>query len=972
MIRFDHNRIILVLLGLLLTEALHARKGYPLTFDMNTDWAFFRGEVRNGHQPGLDVSGWMPAVLPHVMQLEPKHCGGDVIFDGVGWYRKQFVMPETYRDKRVALSFEGVMNACTVFLNGDSLYTHHGGYVGFTVDLSKHLRFGAEKNVLAVRVSAEYDPLTPPGKPQGRLDFYYYSGIYRDVTLQVTDKLHITDALEEDRVAGGGVFVTYPEVHCDRAVVAVRTHLRNDSPVARGGRLEVLLRDARNRVVARTESDFTLPQGGQTELPLRLTVDRPNLWFPDRPYLYTLECSLKEGARTVDQVRQNVGIRSIRYTTDQGFFINDIPFYMVGANRHQAYPYIGDAAPNSMQEREVIDLKRGGYNAVRAAHYPHDPAFLDACDRYGLLVVECIPGWQYFHHDPVFTERLEEVCRRMIRRDRNHPSVVLWETALNETSYPLEVVRRIYEAAHSEYPGDQFYTAGDYFGHEDTEPYYDVFYKQVARFPKDGNVLSNFLEDQIAVKPLLTREWGDGVGEKPRVSLKENEWEQLRQCHTRLKHLNGDGYFDWCMLDANPRMAGRFMWSYNDYNRGAEEETMYSGVVDVNRWPKFSYYLMQSMRPVHTEQEGLFGGPMVFIASYNSSSELLSSTRQITVFSNCDEVRLFRNGKLLGQQTRTERSPLYASIVQKGGSPVFVFDGAGYEAGELLAEGYVGGRKVAEYRVATPGKPHHVDVFVPDHPIEPVADGSDLIPVYFRICDEQGQLVPDADTKIHITVTGAGSLVGDSIPRLGISDQQVEGGIGFAFVRTARQAGKIRIQAVAEGLEKGELTIKTVRSEKNMLDGGYGPELKGHEEDHVMVKPGKEEKAILSRKRLPVSQVRVTSEHPDYPKEQIVDGDDFSWWIADSDVFPQTVTLELDQVVPVYAVRIRFQKDSSSYRHRVEYSEDGKEWHTAFERECTGWEFKPVRLEKRARYLRVTVTGVTGGRAGLAEITLFE
>lgn len=943
----------------------------PVVYDMNQDWAFFRGDVPGGERPSLDVSSWMPVALPHIMQLERKHCGGGVIYDGVGWYRRCFTVPESYRDKRVTVSFEGVMNACTVYLNGDSLYSHHGGYVGFTLDLSRALRYGSE-NVLALRVSAEYDPLTPPGKPQERMDFYYYSGIYRDVSLRVTDQLHITDPLEEDIVAGGGVFVTYPKADREEALVAVSAHVGNDSRFDRSGDLEVVLRNAEGKPVAQTCVPFHLLAGGQTTLKTDLTVDAPHLWFPDTPYRYELECRVVENGRIVDSVRQMIGIRRIRYTTEEGFFINGQRLFLVGANRHQAYPYVGDAASNSMQEREVIDMKRGGYNAVRAAHYPQDPAFLEACDRYGLLVIECIPGWQYFNSDPTFSNRLEEVCRRMIRRDRNHPSIILWETALNETGYPLEVVRRISEAAHSEYPGDQFYTAGDYFGHEDTEPYYDVFYKQVARFPSDGNVMTNKLEDQIAVKPLLTREWGDGVGEKPRVSLMENEEEQLKQCTTRMKHLCGDGYFDWCMLDANPRMAGHFMWSYNDYNRGAEVETMFSGVVDVNRWPKFGYYMLQSMRPQQTEQGGAFGGPMVFVASFNSSAAYASASKNITVFSNCDEVQLLRNGKEIGRKSRSECAQDYPEIVARGGSPAFVFNAGTYEAGELKARGFIDGRCVAEHTVHTPGKPHHIEVFIPDYPIHPVADGSDLIPVYFKICDERGTLVSESDLEIQLAVSGAGQLVGEGIERLGISRQRVEGGIGFAFVRTARRAGKIRISAQAEGLQEGSLVVRTKRSDKQILPGGDGFILNGKEEDGVVVKPTREEQVILSRKKVPVKAVQTTTAHPDFPANQITDGDDFSWWIADSDDFPQTVTLELEQPVSVFACRVRFQKDSSSYRHRVEYSEDGVHWQTAYERECTGWDFKPVKLERNMKYFRVTIDGVTGGRAGLAEITLYE
>ncbi len=956
----------------LLGTVMYGADKLPAEYDMNANWAFHRGEVEGGHRPELDVTSWMPAALPHIMQLERKHCGGDIIYNGVGWYRRTFSMPEEHRGKRVVIRFEGVMNACTVYLNGDSLHQHYGGYVGFSLDLSKHLKYGGAENVLAVRVSAEYDPLTPPGKPQERMDFYYYSGIYRDVSLRLTDPLHITDELEEDVVAGGGIFVTYPQVSAERATVAVKTHLRNSGSAGRKAALELTLRSDKGKAVARARKEVSLAAGAAVEVPLEMEVEQPRLWFPDTPNLYTLTCEVKEDGKPVDREERKVGIRRIHYTRDGGFFINGKHLYLIGANRHQAYPHIGDAASNSMQERDVIDMKRGGYNAVRAAHYPQDPAFLEACDRWGLLVVECIPGWQYFNHDPIFSDRLEDVCRRMIRRDRNHPSVVLWETALNETGYPLEVVRRIYETAHSEYPGDQFYAAGDYFGHEDLEPYYDVFYKQVSRWPKDGNVMSNYLEDQAAVKPLFTREWGDGVGSKPRVSIAEDEREQLKQCMQRMDNLCGNGYFDWCMLDANPRMGGHFMWSYNDYNRGSEEETMFSGVVDVNRWPKFSYYMMQSRQPLEREQKGAFGGPMIYIASFNTSADFESSTSGITVFSNCDEVRLYRNGTLIGTQTKAERAPLFQPIVDKGGSPAYVFDAGTYQAGTLLAEGYVNGKKVAQHTVSTPGEAHHIEVFTLDYPIRPIADGSDMIPVYFKICDREGTLVNSSDAEIHITVQGAGSLIGGGIERLGISHQRVEGGIGFAFIRTAQKAGKITVSAEAEGIEGGSLTLKTYATKRETLPGGYGSELRGHEEDGVQVRANREEREILARKQIAIKKVETTSAHSNYPTSNITDGDDFSWWTANSDIFPQTITLELAQETEIYASRIRFQKDSSSYTHRVEYSTDGTTWHSAYEKTCTGWEFKPTRIGQKAKYFRLTINEVSEGRAGLAEITLFE
>lgn len=942
-------------------------------FNMNTGWAFYRGDIKGGEKINNDDSKWIPVVLPHIMQLEKKHNGGDAIYDGIGWYRRYFRLSDQDRNKRVAIHFEGVMNKCEVFVNGKSAGTHLGGYVGFTLDITDKVLFGEHNNVISVRVSAEYDPLTPPGKPQDRLDFYYYSGIYRDAQLVVSNSVYITDELASDATQNSGVFVTYPQVNKDRATVQIKTEVKNDEIAAISGYLLTVIKNENGQVMGRYREDFFLENGRKKLLTGTIDVRHPNLWHPYRPYRYTLESKLytKNGVE-LDRRSEQIGIRHIEYTKDGGFFINGEHLYMIGANRHQAYPNVGDAVSNSMQEREVIDMKRGGYNAVRAAHYPHDPAFLEACDKHGLLVVECVPGWQYFNPAPEFTDRLENITRDMIRRDRNRPSVVLWETALNETTYPLAVVKRIFEAAHQEYPGNQMYTAGDYFSHEETEPYYDVFYKQVSKYPKDGSVMSNYLEDQLSIKPLFTREWGDGVGEKPRLSLTEDEYEQMRQARGRLDQLNGNGYFDWCMLDANPRMGGHFMWSYNDYTRGAEEETMYSGVVDVNRYPKFAYFMMQSMRVNNIDQKGLFKGPMVFVASFNSSKKLKSATSEITVYSNCDAVNLYRNRKKIGTQKRKDRAQVYPYIVEKGGSPSFVFDGGEYEAGELKAIGYVNGKAVAEHVVKTAKEAYHIQVEIPDHDLTPIADGSDMIPVYFKICDANGTVVHDANTEIQIQVTGDGTLIGDQSLRVGVNPQIVEGGIGFAFVRTTKKSGMINISASASGLKSGKIQVKSIVSSQIDLPDGEHTAFLGKEEDNVVTKPTKWDKQLLGKTKVKFASVKATSEHKDFIVKNVTDGNDYSWWIANNAFFPQTVTLELTVPTQVMGSRVRFQKDSSKYRHKVESSMDGKTWEELYEKECTGWDFKPVKQNKLMKYFRVTILDSSEGHAALAEVTLFH
>lgn len=942
-----------------------------VVLNMNTGWAFHRGEVESGGQPGLDDSGWIAAIIPHIMQLEKKHCGGDIIYDGVGWYRRTFRVPSQYKDKQIKISFEGVMNACEVYLNGQKISAHRGGYVGFVTDITTRINWDRD-NLLAVRVSAEYDPLTPPGKPQAGMDFYYYSGIYRDVEMVISDPLHITHALEEEEVAGGGIFVTYPVVGKEKAVTHVKAHVRNEGKRKRKAQLRTQLIDKSGKIVACQLTPFRLSAGEAIHLEQNLEIVHPSLWHPYDPNLYTLQNEIVENGKVVDCHTESIGIRTIAYTRDGGFYINGESLYLRGANRHQAFAHIGDAAANSMQERDVIDLKRGGCNAVRAAHYPQDPAFLAACDKYGLLVVECIPGWQYFKNDSTFISRLYEVGKQMIRRDRNHPSVILWETALNESRYPAEIARNLYAIAHTEYPGDQMYTAGDYFGHADRVDCFDVFYKQVSRFPKDGDVMSNYPEDQIAVKPLFCREWGDGVGEKPRVSLMENEEEQLKQCRGRFLQLNGHGYFDWCMLDANPRMGGHFLWSYNDYARGAEQETMFCGIVDINRYPKFSYYMMQSMRDKEISQPGLYDGPMVFIASQNTASRYVSSVNEITVFSNCDEVRLFRNHHLIGKQMRKERTPLYRSIVEKGGSPCYVFNAGTYEAGELVAEGIVDGKVVATHSVRTPEQPRQVKIWLKEENIQPVADGSDMIPVYFKVCDSNGTLVNTSDVRIHISVSGEGSLIGDGIERIGINLQLVEGGVGYALIRTTCRPGKIHISVTADGLRGDTREIVTRRYDGVFVPEGYHVPYSGDEEEGVVVKATAWENVIRTKTPLKVVRVEATSEQKRYEASHITDGDDFSWWIADDESQPQIVLLELERSVNVFASRIRFQKDSSTYTHKVEISIDGKNWETLYERECTGWDFKPVQIGKELKYMRLTIEKSSEGAAGLAEVTLYQ
>ena len=966
------NKILLLLLFTLISCTSIQDKGVTNfgATPMNTEWGFYLGDVYGGEAVALDDELWQPIALPHIMRLEPKHCGGNIIYQGIGWYRRYFVVDESRQNQKVYLNFEGVMTNCTVYINGQKVTDHFGGYMDFEVDATPYIKWG-ETNVVAVRVSAEHDPLTPPGKPQEGMDFNYYSGIYRDVYLEYRNRLHVTNPISANTEAGGGIFVTYPEVNKEHAFVNIKTQIANEFPEDVAATLsQVLTGD--DGVVAQCEQTIELSANSILDLEQQLDVDNPTLWHPNNPHLYRLETSIYIDGNVVDRILTNVGIRTIKQTTE-GFFINGEKLYLRGTNRHQCFPNVGDAVSNSMHKRDALLIKQGGYNAVRAAHYTHDPAFLDACDEYGLLVVECIPGWQHWNNDPIFAQRLYQAGREMIRRDRNHPSIFLWETMLNETRYPKYVADSIQHIAHTEYPGDQMYTAGDYWGHQEVADCFDAYYKQVDKFPADGDVMTNIPEDMISIAALYSREWGDGAGDKPRVSLAEDEYEQWRQCRSRLECLDGRGYFDWCMLDANPHMAGHFSWCFMDIARGLSRTTEYCGAVDMNRYPKMSYYMHQSMRDPRVSPLGWDDGAMVYIASYNSGEQFASSAKEIWVFSNCDSVTLYRNDAKVGTITRQQATPAYANVVSKGGSPAFIFNVDGYEAGTLKADAYLDGDIAATHSVTTAGKPHHLNIRLADDDLAIMADGSDMAPVWIEVMDENNNRVTDSEALIHIAVEGCGHLIGEGNAYAAIENQYVEGGVGFCFIRTSRNAGTIDITASSEGLESATKTIKTISSVFPEIPTGNGTRFAGKE---VVPEVDESDLVPLSQKLNAVKIWKVyssaTSASDKYPLENIIDGDDESWWISSSGKTPQSVIVEFQWPTYINFARIKFQKDSSVYKHRVEISRDGKTWTEVFVRESTGWDIKPFKLACEVQCMRITFLEVSEGNPGLAEVSLYE
>lgn len=561
-------------------------------FSANGSWRFMRGEVKGAEQPDFDDKSWLPANLPHGLELLPEEASGGVNWQGPAWYRTRLTVPADCAGKRLTLHFEAIMGRSQVWIDGKLAAEHMGGYLPVIVDLTNHVTPG-KPVVVAVRTTNADDGSFPPGKPQKQLDFCYFGGIYRDAWLIATAPQHITDANQEDITAGGGVFVRSEEVSTDRAVVAVDITLANRGRAARRVRLAATLTNAAGAKVAEGGDTVDLPAGALVVVKKRLTVAKPHLWHPNDPYLHDLALRLTDSGdnQALDGGRIRVGIRSIDFRGKEGFFLNGKPFgdKLIGGNRHQDHAVIGNALPNSGQWRDAQRLRSAGMRVIRSAHYPQDPAFMDACDELGLFVFVATPGWQFWNKTPSFGEGVYRDIRNMVRRDRNHAGVLMWEPILNETEYPKDFAKKAHDMVHAEYPFPGCFTGCD--SKAPGSEHYDVLF---------GGTQS---PEQYAKyrQAMFTREWGDNVDDwnshnsPSRVARAWGEAAQLIQMQHYARPAYG--FICWDNLYRAPAQhVGGCLWHPFDHQRGYHPDPFYGGIMDAFRQPKYSWWQFASQR----------------------------------------------------------------------------------------------------------------------------------------------------------------------------------------------------------------------------------------------------------------------------------------------------------------------------------------------------------------------------------------
>ncbi len=741
-------------------------------------------------QEWLASGQWEKVCLPHTPRLEALTVLQQ--WQGVCYYRRQLHIDKIADGQRFWLEFEGAMQLADLWVNQCHAAQHAGGYTPFVTDITELLHSG--DNELLVRLDNRDNGLIPPGKPLEDLDFCYYGGLYRDAWLIQKNALHITHPIMANETAGGGIFVTYPTVTDKEATVDVKTHIANTGNTPKQAHIwqslyEWSRQGGRGRKVAQKENMLTVDGQGSTYDHQLLQIDRPRLWSPDSPALYILLTEVLDGKSVIDTEETRIGIRRIELTHEQGCLINGKPFRLEGSNRHQEYPYVGYALTDQAHYRDMWQVRNNGFNIVRLGHYPQDPAVLDACDELGLLAIEPIPGWQFFNAAQGFVERTYRDVRDLIRRDRNHPSVLMWETTLNESNPPKYWKDRAVQTAHEEYPGDQCYTSGDTYGYDG----FDVCYNDWE---------GNFNRPNHTKKASFIREYYDyefgGHYSTSRIThangdraLVQNAW-NAQWSHNRYR-----AYY--------PHTAGQAVWSMHDYNRGCCDNICYSGVADIFRRPKFSLNYFRTQVPAGSSTPA---GSMPYEVFINSHW-LPGSADTVMVYGNVDEVALFLNGREVARR-QADGGPTtskYVNVPDGGNAtnikfPPFTFFNISWEKGELKAVGYKEGRPVAEHTVHTPNEPArlNIDYFESGYK----ASRNDLLIVYVQLQDKQGTVCfGENEREVSLEVIYGGELRSPATIK-------AEAGIA-SFIVATNDTKKLKLQATS-GTLKLARTMKLKRA----------------------------------------------------------------------------------------------------------------------------------------------------------------
>lgn len=710
------------------------------THNLDAGWRFHLGDEPAAFSAAFDDSNWRALDVPHDWSIEgdynksnPSAQVGAYLPAGIGWYRREIQMPESWQGKAVTVEFDGIYMNSEVWLNGLRVGSRSYGYISFTCDLTTHLKPG--RNVLAVRVDNSREPSAR---------WYHGCGIYGHVSLTATAPVHVSTS---------GVFVQTPSVTTEAAVVRAAVEVRNRSTATVEAEVEEEIVGPDGVSIHQRTSKCHISPNDTASVTQELTVKSPTLWSIENPSLYTLKTRVWIAGVVQDEVATPFGIRTLRFDADKGFFLNGHSVKLKGVCEHHGASPIGAAMPEALLKRRLIQLKEMGCNAIRVAHNPQLPEFYDLCDRMGFLVMdEIFDGWhEKADHDyggRFFEAEWKRDVTDWIRRDRNHPCVIFWsignETGLNDdfkitelihtldTSRPTTggaVIHGVDVAGFNGGIVEKDHVLLDY--HRDypktpiimTEEPHSFqtrgFYRTMNLVWKDMDNLTNYAEPELFTG-----------GRQAYRSSYDN-------CGRRLVARNC-----WKRTLSRPWVMGEFRWTGFDYLgesgwSGNERlaRAFNFGVIDLAGFPKDHYYFYQS---IWNEK------PMVHLLPHWSHPGLEGMTIPVVAYANADEVELFQDGKSLGRKPRTDLFECVWQVI--------------YQPGELKAIAYRGGKAVAETMQRTVGFPSKIQLTTDNSTLK--ADRTDLALVSMAVVDDHGALVPDAASNIGLGLIGPARYLG--------------------------------------------------------------------------------------------------------------------------------------------------------------------------------------------------------------------
>jgi beta-galactosidase len=716
------------------------------------------------------------------------------VVGGTGWYRKHFTLAPAEQGKRVIVRFDGVYMNADFWINGQALGNHPYGYTSFEFDLTPHLKPAGQENVIAVRVRNE-------GKNSR---WYSGSGIYRHAWLTVTDPIHVPT---------WGVFVTTPEVSRDKAVVKIASEVRNDTGAEANVIVRVSVLNPKGKTGETSESNLRVAGNATGSVEQWIEVRSPKLWSTESPDLYSARIEILSAGKTLDTTYTPFGIRKIEVDAENGFRLNGQMLKLKGGCMHHDNGPLGSAAIDRAEARRVELMKANGFNAIRTSHNPPSPAFLDACDRLGVLVIdEAFDCWTVGKNGQdyslCFKDWAERDIASMVRRDRNHPSVIMWSIG-NEIpdQFRAESTQKMLREA--------------VLSHDTTRPVTQAICSDWGNVSRNWSTLSDigFKHLDVAGYNYLPQYYeADHARNPTRVMYGSESYPK--------------DFFDyWTLVEKHSYIIGDFVWTSMDYfGESGIGHTWLSNEKDsfLKPWPWYnawcgdidvcgfkkpqSYYRdvvwrrSQIEMMVHTPlPEGVHEN----VSGWGWPDETQSWTwpgqegrrLQVAVYSRCDTVRVELNGKVIGEKSVSAETKLTAKFEVP------------YQPGELRAIGLINGKAVAKTTLNTASEPHEIRLTADRNSIR--ADRNDLSYVTVEVVDRNGNRIPNAAIPVRFTISGAGELAatGSAAPNdtssFHVPLRKTYEGRCLAILRPTGAAGRIQLKAEADGLKPATIAIRT-------------------------------------------------------------------------------------------------------------------------------------------------------------------